>query len=98
MFKDTNVFAEVVFEDPVHVLDGALRCVVVKHPHDLHVLLGNQVVQGSDVLPNLDETTAVRRAHVPQSLGRPSVYLCGKASFMRTVNATVVVSGTLRLF
>ena len=60
MFKDTNVFAEVVFEDPVHVVDGALRCVVVKHPHGLHVLQGNQVVQGPDVLPHLDETTAVR--------------------------------------
>ena len=69
------MFAEVVLEDPVHVLDGALRCVVVEHPHGLHVLHGHEVVQRPDVLPDLDKTPAVRRTHVPQSLGGPPVYL-----------------------
>ena len=72
---DTYVFAELVFEDELDVVDGALRRMVVEDAHGACVLRGYQVIQRPDVLPHLNKTPAVSRTHVPQSLRRPQVNL-----------------------
>ena len=47
----------------------------MEYPHGTHVLVGQKVLEGPDVLPHLDEASSVGAAEVTEPPCRPEVHL-----------------------
>lgn len=71
------LFAQVLADDLADLLHAALRGVAVQHLQRAGVLLGQQVVQGPQVLAHLDERAPVGTAELTETPGRTEVYLQG---------------------
>lgn len=70
-----DLFSQVLADDLLDLVHGALGGSAVQHLERAGVLLGQQVVQGAQVLPYLDEGASVGAAQVAQPLRRAPVDL-----------------------
>lgn len=71
----THLLAEVFSDDLLDLLHAALRSSAVEHLQCGRVLLRQQVVQGTEVLTHLDESTPVGTAQVSKTLRWPPMHL-----------------------
>lgn len=70
-----HLLAEVFSDDLLDLLHAALRSSAVEHLQRGRVLLRQQVVQSTEVLAHLDESTPVGTAQVSKTLRRPQMNL-----------------------
>ncbi len=66
--RKTNLFPQVFSYDLPDLLHTALRCSAVQDLQRAGVLLRQEVVQGSQVLPYFNEGASVCTTQVPESL------------------------------
>lgn len=69
------LFAQVLADDLADLLHAALWGLAVQHLQRAGVLLGQQVVQGPQVLAHLDEGAPVGTAELTETPGRAEVHL-----------------------
>lgn len=69
------LFAQILTDNLLNLLPGALWGLAVQHLEGAGVLLGQEVVQRSQVLSHLDEGASVGAAQLPEALSRAQVHL-----------------------
>lgn len=69
------LFAQILTDDLLNLLPGALWGLAVQHFEGAGVLLRQQVVKCSQVLSHLDEGASVGTAQLPEALSRAQVHL-----------------------
>lgn len=65
----TDLFAQIFSDDLLDLLHGAGRSSAVEDLQCARVLLGQEVVQSTEMLPHLNERASVRTAQVSEPLG-----------------------------
>lgn len=87
------LFAQVLTDNLLNLLPGALRGLAVQHFEGAGVLLRQQVVQRSQVLSHLDEGASVGAAQLPEAFSRAQVHLWRSQNISQALLLSVTCTG-----